>query len=159
MVAIVMGADCMGQRPVKLNNLWATPEVHVLFAGYKLSFTIKNMNRTLELMNQIGDNTWGTQTELDTLREYTIELYGSHPQYRNRLQTMMQHCIATFLLSAGQAEVRYKRRRLRTVLMDIQPIGPDGNTVRILFYDPKNNHMLYSGTMPVGMYKQDIGLY
>lgn len=159
MVGLLVCASAFGQRPIKLNRLWTKPQVHVLFGGYKLSFTIKNINRTYELLNEVGDSTWGRTSGLDTAKQYTVELYASHLEYKNRLQVVMQHAVGTFLLSAGQAQVRYKRRRLKSILMDIQPVAPDGNTVRILFYDPKNNKMIFSGDMPVDMYRQDIGIW
>lgn len=92
-ISVVLSA----QRTIKLHNLWVKPQVHVLFEGYTLSFTIKDINRTIEILNEIGDTTFGTTSGLDTLRHYPLELYpGLRLQYRNKLQPLMQRGVGCF---------------------------------------------------------------
>ena len=157
-IAICLTCAADAQSTVKLHNLWARPQVHVKFADYTLSFKIKDIERSLQILDEIGDRTWGLRSDLDTARQYTIELYPDRQEYKFRLEKMMHQAVATFLLSAGQAEVYRGRKRLTAVIMDIQPLHGDDIIAYIKFFDPQNGDMLFSGTMPVGMYNQDIGI-
>lgn len=157
-IAIFLAVTVHGQSTVTLHRLWAKPQVHVKFGGYVISFKIKDVDRTLELLESTGDHTWGYPSGLDTNRQYSIELYADRQEYHYRLEKMMQNAVATFLLSVGQAEVYRGRKKLRSVIMDIQPIHGDDIMAMIKFYDPKKKRLVYSGSMPVSMYKQDIGI-
>ncbi|GAA4462154.1 hypothetical protein GCM10023093_08200 [Nemorincola caseinilytica] len=148
----------LAQSTVRLHNLWARPQVHVLFGEYRLSFKIKDIDRTLQILADIGNRTWGPSSGLDTNRQYSIELYADRQEYRGRFERMMHQAVATFLLSAGQAEVRHGRKRLHSVIMEVQPVRQDDMMARIKFFDPKKHRLIYSGTMPVDMYNRDIGI-
>ena len=159
-LSLAMSAVLFAQRTVKLHNLWAKPQVHVLFEGYTLSFKIKDINRTIEILNEIGDTTYGSTSGLDTLRHYTLELYpGLRLQYRNPLQPLMQRGVGCFLLLSGQAYiVNKKKKKLKEIVANILPVKGDDELAYVNFYDPKNNKLLFSGCMPVGLYNKDLGI-
>ncbi|MCF8448402.1 MAG: hypothetical protein K9G49_00910 [Taibaiella sp.] len=148
------------QKTVKLNNLWTKPQVHVLFQGYTLSFKIKDIDRALVLMDGIGDPSFGATSGLDTLVNYNTELFpGTRTLYRNKLQPLMQKGVGAFLLLAGQAQVvNHKNKKLKEIIADVQPVKMDDSFAYINFYDPRNNNLIFSGSMNVGMYGQDLGI-
>src|SRR4051812_41385820 len=79
------------QRSVQIKNLWAEPQVHVLFGDYKISFTIRDINRALQLMAAAGDSTYGISCRLDSTKEYTVELFaGYRTQYHTSIQPILQ---------------------------------------------------------------------
>jgi hypothetical protein len=159
-LSLAMSAVLFAQRTVKLHNLWAKPQVHVLFEGYTLSFKIKDINRTIELLNEIGDTTYGITSGLDTLRQFPIELYpGLKLQYRNTLQPLVQRGVGCFLLLSGQAYiVNKKKKKLKEIVANILPVKGDDELAYVNFYDPHNNTLLFSGCMPVGLYNKDLGI-
>ncbi len=146
------------QRTVPLHRLWTPPQVHVHFNGYVLSFRIKDINRSMELLLETGDSTLGPTSGLDTAATYHIELYARRQQYTNKLQPLMQNMIGTFLLTAGQAEVRHGRKKLSDIIMDIQAASYDDNHTYIRFYDPQNHQLIFAGSMAADMYRRDLGL-
>lgn len=90
------------QRTIKMNNLWAKPEVHVLFQGYKLAFRIKDIDRTLALLAETGDSVFGSTSGLDTAKAYYTELYnGLRMEYRSPLQPLMQRGVGCFCCWLG----------------------------------------------------------
>ena len=159
-LSLAMSAVLFAQRTVKLHNLWAKPQVHVLFEGYTLSFKIKDINRTIELLNEIGDTTYGITSGLDTLRQFPIELYpGLKLQYRNTLQPLVQRGVGCFLLLSGQAYiVNKKKKKLKEIVANILPVKGDDELAYVNFYDPKNNKLIFSGCMPIGLYNRDLGI-
>ncbi len=159
-LSLAMSAVLFAQRTVKLHNLWAKPQVHVLFEGYTLSFKIKDINRTIEILNEIGDTTYGITSGLDTLRQYPLELYsGLKLQYRNALQPLMQRGVACFLLLSGQAHiVNIRKKKLKEIVANILPVKGDDELAYVNFYDPINNKLLFSGCMPIGLYNRDLGI-
>jgi hypothetical protein len=159
-LSLAMSAVLFAQRTVKLHNLWAKPQVHVLFEGYTLSFKIKDINRTIELLNEIGDTTYGITSGLDTLRQFPIELYpGLKLQYRNTLQPLVQRGVGCFLLLSGQAYiVNKKKKKLKEIVANIVPVKGDDELAYVNFYDPKNNKLIFSGCMPIGLYNRDLGI-
>jgi hypothetical protein len=152
------------QRPQKMRNLWASPQVHVFFGEYKVSFAIRDINKALSLLRQNGDSTHVASCSLDTSINYTFELYpGDRTQYRNATEPLLQNVVGCYLLSAGMAEVEYKKNKRKTkhleeVLVDIKSTSPDGDVMVVDFLDPETNKMLFSGQMPVILYKADIGI-
>jgi hypothetical protein len=157
---LICAHTTFAQRTIEIKNLWAKPEVSVLFQGYTLSFTIKDINRAMTLLRETGDSTYGPTSNLDPNRHYSIELYpGFHTEYLSPLQPLMQRGVGSFLLLAGHAVVKNRRhRKLSTIIGDIQPINRDDSFALVNFYDPKNNHMIFSGRMRVNMYNQDLGI-
>lgn len=160
LAALIFANSLFAQRTINMRNLWAKPEVHVLFQGYTLSFTIKDIDKALSLLVGTGDTTFGTSSRLVPGQKYSVELFpGSKTQYRNALQYLLQNQVATFLLTAAKAEVRNPRnKKVPEIIMDIQPTTDGVNEMYILFYDPRNNKLLYSGKMSPDMYKKDLGL-
>jgi len=148
------------QRSVPLQNLWAKPQVHVRFEGYTLSFKIKDIDRALILLAETGDSSYGIRSRLDTNGNYQIDLYpGLSAEYRNKIQPLMQRGVGAFLLLAGHAEVRNARnKKLSEVIADIQDKEGDEHDLAIKFYDPKNNHLLFFGSMSAELYNKDLGI-
>ncbi len=161
MAAILLSAVTLrAQQTIQLHNLWAKPQVHVLFNGYIISFKIKDINRALELLAETGDTTYGRTSGLDTAREYHTELLsGLRMEYKTPLQPLLQRGVGVFLLMAGQAEVRNPRgKKLKEIVADIEPVKRDDEAAYIRFADPRNNYLLFSGSMATEMYKKDIGI-
>ena len=160
LLTLLLSCSAFGQRTVPLRNLWTRPQVHVWFEGYKLSFSIKDIDRALELLAETGDTTYGLTSGLDTASNYTVELMsGTKMEYRNDLQHMLQNNIGTFLLTAGHAEIMNARhKRLTDIIMDIQPLHDGDDMAYIVFYDPKSKKILFTGRMAADMYKKDLGI-
>lgn len=158
--AFIISVHAYAQRTVAMRNLWTEPRVHVIFGGYTVSFTIKDINRALELLAETGDTTYGRSSGLDTGSNYNIELYpGTKAEYHRILEPMIQKGVGAFLLSAGHAYIEDKKHKVvSSVVMDIQPLSPGADDAYILFYDPRNNNMLFSGTMAADMYNKDMGI-
>ncbi len=147
------------QRTIKMNRLWAKPQVHVFFEGYTLSFKIKDIDRALLLLAETGDTTFGLPSGLDTAAEYHCELFQVKMEYRNKLQPLMQQGVGTFLLLAGHAEIRGRhRRKVKAVIADIKTSQLDDELAYVTFYDPRNNRILFSGSMAVNLYNKDLGI-
>jgi hypothetical protein len=157
---IILANQVFAQRTIRLRTMWARPQVHVLFEGYVVSFTIKDIDKALVLLDETGDHTYGRSCGLDTNGDYLIELYpGLRTEYLNPLQPIIQRAVGAFLLSSGHAYVQNKKhRKLKTITTDIEPIvGGEKETV-IKFYDPKKGKILFYGVLPAAMYTKDIGL-
>ena len=158
--AFILSLHTLAQTTIQMRNLWARPQVHVLFNGYNISFTIKDIDRALELLYETGDTTFGTSCGLDTSSNYTFELFpGTKMEYHNPLEPLIQQGVGAFLLSAGHAYIEDpKHRILKAIVADIQPLPPGVDDAYLLFYDPRNNKMLFSGKMAADMYKKDLGI-
>src|SRR5262249_52779406 len=107
---------------------------------------------------ETGDLTYGDSSGLDTAKDYIVELYpGLEHQYRSRLQPMMQQAIGAFLLLAGHAVIESPRhKKLTAITADIKTDETD--EAYVVFYDPRNHTLLFSGRMPVDMYNKDLGI-
>jgi len=159
-IGFTLSARVFAQRTIQLRTMWGRPQVHVLFEGYVVSFRIKDINKALLLLNETGDHTYGTSCGLDTAGDYLIELYpGLKMEYLNPLQPLIQKAVGAFLLGSGHAYVQNKKKRqLKTITNDMEPIvGGERETV-IKFYDPKSGKILFYGVLPADMYTKDIGL-
>lgn len=157
---LILSYSAFAQHTVKFRNLWAEPQVHVLFDGYSISFTIKDINKSLLLLAGLGYNSFGDSSGLDSTGVYNIELYaGTRQQYRNDLQPLIQKGVGAFLLTAGHAVVKNrKHKKLKEILVDVgtAPIGEDEVVVKV--YDPQNNILIFWGKMKTNMYNQDLGI-
>ena len=160
LIGLVLFYSAFAQRTIKMRNLWARPQVHVTFNGYVVSFTLKDINRALTLLNETGDSTFGSYCALDTGKNHFIELYpGSRMEYHNSLQPLLQNGVGAFLLLAGHAYIETPRHKyVPAIAADIQPVQEGRDKALILYYDPQNNKMLFSGQMAVDMYNQDLGI-
>jgi hypothetical protein len=71
----------------------------------------------------------------------------------------MQRGVACFLLLSGQAHIVNKRKKkLKEIVPNILPVKGDDELAYVNFYDPKNNKLLFSGCMPIGLYNRDLGI-
>ena len=158
--ALILPFYCFSQHAVQLQNLWQEPQVHVLFQGYTVSFTIRDINRALELLAETGDSTYGITSKLDTAKQYAIELYpGFNTDYHNPLQPLLQKGVGTFLLSIGHAVIEnHKHKKLKAVMVDLdKPVGIE-NVLDTKFYDPDTGKLLFSGQMAGELYGKDMGI-
>lgn len=152
----------MGQQTVNLRPLWVKPQVEVYFGAYRLLFTIRDIEKAMQLLPPSDQARYGNTAGLDTNETYSIELLpGRHLEYRNRLQDVMQNAVGAFLLFRGHAAIETgRRKKIYKINVDIgQPVDMDGySTVTITVYDPRNHNMIFAGTMNAEMYYKDLGL-
>lgn len=135
------------------------PRIHVQFQGYTLSFTIKDIDKSLSLLAESGDSLYAITSGLDSAVDKTIDLYpGSQVQFQNKLQPLMQNVVGAFLLMAGHAYIQDKKHRKMTeILADVQSTH-GGDEIYVLFFDPRNNKLLFSGSIPADLYNRDLGI-
>ena len=150
----------LAQKTVEMKNLWARPQVHVMFEGYSVSFTIRDINRALELMRETGDSTFGSDCKLDTAGNFFVDLLsGNHMEYHNSLQILMQQGVGAYLLSMGHGYIENpKHKRVTAVTMNIIPPAADEPVAYLVFYDPKTGDRVFTGSMKVAMYNKDLGI-
>ncbi len=160
---LVISVSAIAQRTIKLHNLWEKPQVHILFGGYRLSFKISDIDKSLVLLSETGNNTFGRSSGLDEEKHYYMEILpGLDMQYHDSLEILMQNVVGPFLLLSGRAEVKRAKRGRRNVLSeiiaDLRPVRLDDSVAYINFFDPKTKKLMFSGCMSVDMYNQDLGL-
>ena len=159
-VVFIVSFSTHAQHTVQMRNLWADPEVHVLFEGYTVSFTIKDINRALELLAETGDSTYGTSSGLDTAKQYYVELYpGFRTEYRNSLQPLLQKGVGAFLLTSGHAVIKNpKHKKVKYIIVDIKPLIGGVDVTDVKFYDPNTDKLIFNGQIAAGMYHKDLGI-
>jgi hypothetical protein len=162
LILLIFTCSCpaFAQREVLIKNLWARPQVHVLFEGYSVSFTIKDINKALSLLAGTGDTTYGTVCALDTSGNYYAELYsGTKQQYHNSLQPLLQNGVGVFLLSKGHGYIVDKKHNIISKMtMDIVPPLGEETVTYVTFYDPKTGARIFAGKMDMGMINMDLGI-
>jgi hypothetical protein len=148
------------QRFIQLRNLWAEPQVHVLFNGYKISFTVRDVSKALQLLAETGDSTYWASRNLDTSKQYYAELFpGYRTEYHNTLQPLMQKGVGAFLLYKGMAVIENTRKKkVKKVTVDTQPLIGGVNVADLKFYDPGTGIMIFNGQMPDIMKNADLGI-
>lgn len=158
--AFILCSSIYAQRTIEMKNLWTPPQVHVLFEEYTISFTVKDIKRALDLLAETGDSTYESSRGMDDRKNYFAELQpGLVMEYHNRLQPMLQKGIGVFLLLAGHASIENKKhKKVNKITAEIQPPIEGTDKVNVLFYDSRNNKLLFSGEMPVDMYNKDLGI-
>ncbi len=157
---LILSFSSFAQKTIQVRNIWAEPQIHVLFQGYTVSFSIKDINRTLELLSERGIIAYGKTSLLDTLQQYHLELYpGFRQEYRSDLQRTMQLGVGAFLLSKGRAVIRNpKGKKLKSFVMDTAPFIEGEYVTAVKFYDPANDHMIFSGQLAKSMLNADLGI-
>ncbi len=158
--SFVVSLSVSAQRTIAMRNIWTRPQVYVLFQGYTIAFTIKDIDKALQLLYETGDTTFGNTCGLDTSGTYKIDLFpGLKMEYRNRVQWILQKGVGAFLLTAGHAYIEDARHRpVRSVICDLKPPSMGGDAVYILFTDPRNEQLLFAGAMSADMYNKDLGI-
>lgn len=156
----VIACQSFAQKTIPIRNIWADPQVHALFQGYEVSFSVKDINRALLLLTERGIKKFGSTSGLDTLKQYHIELYdGYRQEYHNTLQTTMQLGVGAFLLTKGRAVIRNpKHRKLKEITVDILPFVPGEYITTVKFYDPANKRLIFSGQIERSMLNADLGI-
>lgn len=163
MLVFFSSGVCFAQKEIKIRNLWIRPQVHVKFNEYTLSFSIRDINRALELLNEMDVYDYGTHIDLDTTGNYQIELLDdNHTQYKDALQPLIQNGVGVFLLTKGLTVVKNSTQKrahpLKTILMDYEDIAEGSDVVFMHFYDPATHKLLFSGKMKVDLYNKDMGI-
>ena len=132
----------------------------MLFEGYSVFFTIKDIDKALSLLAEIGDTSFGSACGLDTSGNYYTELYsGSKMEYHNKLQLLLQNAVGCFLLSKGHATVeRTRHKQLKVIIMDIMAPVATQDEEYLLFYDPHSGKRIFSGKMLQEMFDKDLGI-
>jgi hypothetical protein len=160
LLAFILYSAAFAQRTIQMRSLWTPPQVHVLFQGYTVSFTIKDINRALDLLAETGDSTYELSRGMDAGKKYFAELHpGLRMEYHNSLQPLLQNGVGAFLLLAGHAYIEnQKHKKVTEIIADIQPLVEGTDMVNILFYDPRTKRLLFSGDMAANMYNKDLGI-
>ncbi len=160
LLAFILSFTSFAQRAIQMRNIWTRPQVHVLFQGYILSFTIKDINRAMELLQETGDTTFGKSCGLDTAGNYVLEFFpGFHQEYHSKLQRLMQAGVGAFLLSNGLACIENaKHKKVPAIITDMVPLMDGVEITAVKFYDPKTKTMLFDGLLEAGMYNKDMGI-
>lgn len=163
---VLAGFVATAQRTVHLRHLWERPQVHVLFQGYHLSFLIKDIDKALGFLAEMGDTTYGIKCGLDTARNYPLELFpGLRQLYKSPLQAMMQNGVGAYLLTTGHVLVKNKKGKvLKSVIADFQPQVDGERMMYLVFYDPKHKRnrpkqVVFTGQMAAGLYNRDLGIF
>ncbi|MES2701846.1 MAG: hypothetical protein V4649_04360 [Bacteroidota bacterium] len=141
--------------------MWDHPQVHVLFNGYTLSFTIKDINKALSLLAETGDSTYGTSCGLDSATDFVCEIINaSGMEYTSRLQQMLHREVVSYLLLSRRGHIQDRRHKhIKEIIADKQVLqAGDLDILYIKFYDPRNNKLLFFGSMRTDMYYKDMGL-
>ncbi len=156
----ILSIPAFGQRTIPMRNIWTRPQVYVMFQGYTVAFTIKDIDKALQLLYDTGDTTFGTSCGLDTTGTYTIDLFpGLKMEYRSRLQFILQRAVGAFLLTSGRAYIENpKHKPVREVICDLKPLPQGADAAYVIFTDPRTDNMLFAGAMAADMYKKDLGL-
>jgi hypothetical protein len=156
----IVSASVFGQRTIQMRNIWTRPQVYVFFEGYTIAFTIKDIDKALQLLYETGDTTFGTSCGLDTAKTYTVDLFpGLKMEYRNRLQFILQRGVGAFLLTSGRAYIENaKHKPVRSVICDLKPLPQGAEHAYIIFTDPRTDNMLFAGAMAADVYNKDLGL-
>ncbi len=160
MLALLPSGMLYAQHPVTLRNLWARPQVHVVFNEYILSFKIRDIDKALGFLREIGDSTYPATCGLDTAKDFAYELYpGQHTEFRYPMQPLLQNGVGAFLLTAGHAVVINKKKKaLSEIIVDIDPPESGDTATLVTCYDPKTNKMIFQGKMSMDIYKRDLGI-
>jgi hypothetical protein len=160
LLACMLSLSVHAQQIIQLRNLWAEPQVHVLFNGYRISFTVRDINKTLQLLAETGDSAYGVKSSLDSSKQYYSELFaGYRTEYHNTLQPLMQKGVGAFLLYKGMATIENTRKKkIKKVTMDMQPLIGGVKVADLKFYDPDKGTMIFNGQMPDIMKNADLGL-
>ncbi len=163
LIALLLLSTSQGvaQHSVHIRNLWMRPQVHIAFNGYVVSFTIRDIDKTLLLLGKLnGDTTLAQSCGLDTAGSYFYELLpGTRLQYHNPLQPVLQNLVGPYLLEKGLAIVENPKHKLLTdITADATQATLPSFPMFLNFYDPKTHALLFSGEIPPNLYQKDIGL-
>jgi hypothetical protein len=160
LLALLPTGITVAQQTIAIRNLWTRPQVHVQFNGYTLSFSVKDIDKTLGLLRAMGDSSHYAHCGLDTAKNYYCELYpGNHTQYRDEVQPLMQNVVGCFLLSAGHAVVQNKKHKLlKEIIVDIEPLEIGDILTLVTVYDPETKTIIFQGKMHPDLYRKDLGI-
>ncbi len=159
LLALLQSCMLYAQHPVTMRNLWDRPQVHVIFNEYTLSFKIRDIDKTLGFLREIGDSSFDAKCGLDTSLNYIYELFpGLHTEFRYPMQPILQNAVAAFLLTAGHAHIINKKHKvLPEIIVDIEVAERGDTTSFVTCYDPKTKAMIFQGKMALDLYKKDLG--
>jgi hypothetical protein len=151
---------CRAQKEIVLRNLYTYPQIHVAFNGFTVSFAIRDVNRTMQLIAEFVDTTADTTSHLDTSRMYHLELFNdTKTEYTIALQDLMQNSVGGFLLLKGKAQVAdRKKRKVRAISVNLEESENGEPVSQIKCYDVKNKTLLFAGKIPNSLINQDLGI-
>lgn len=156
----ILSVTSFAQKEVQIRNLWTEPRVHVLFQGYTVSFSIKDINRALLLLYKNGISVYDTTSGLDTNKHHHVELYpGYRLQYRSGLQQILHLAVGAFLLTKGRAVIENpKHKKLKSIIIDVQPLSQGEHEYDTKVYDPAANKLIFNGKLPEAIRNADLGI-
>lgn len=158
---VFASAHTYAQHTVEIRNMWDEPtKVHVNFGEYTIAFSIADIKKALSLLAETGETSYGDGAFLDTTKSYYIELYpGYNTEYHNRLQPIIQKAVGAYLLTVGRAVIENpKKKKLKGLIVDIQPMPEGENITDVKFYDVNSNKLVFNGQMVMEMYNKDLGI-
>jgi len=157
---MLLPLSLLAQHKVNMRNLWARPQVHVLFSGYEVSFTIRDINKALRVLAANGDSSYSHYCQLDTAGDYYCELYpGIHTEYKRPIQILLQRGVGVYLLNAGLAQVKgRKKERVDNIICDMEPVEEGAPFTFASFYDGDNHQMLFNGRINTAIIGVDPGI-
>jgi hypothetical protein len=160
--AIFLMLSARSQQKVAIRNLWARPEVHITYNGYKLAFTIRDIDKTLGFLREAGDIAAPPTCELDTGRDYFYEIAtGLHPEYQYPIQEVMHTLAGAYLLNLGHVVIIAPGRKkpLKEIIVNFSATEPGEEKALVTFYDPANRAIIFQGWLNMAIYKRDLGIW
>jgi hypothetical protein len=160
-VAVAFSYTSQAQKTIEMRTLWQKPQVHVIYGDYVISFTIKDIDKTLRLLAESGDNRFPTACGLDTGTDHTVQLLAdvTRQEYRSNLQILLQDGVGCFLIYSGHAFIQNKKHKpVRSILADEQPPIGDVKETYLEFYNAKTNERLFSGRIFYELHGRDLGI-
>lgn len=157
--ALIYLQPLYGQRLMPVKNIWTEPQVHIHTQGYIVSFAIRDIDRTLQMMRELGDSSLPATSNLDTSKQYHYELTTDiHLEYHYEMQRLLHNCVASFLLSKGKVVITRKGKKLKEYLYDATLAENGTDHVLVTIKDPTLPQNIYIGKMPVIIRGADMGI-
>ncbi|NDC39957.1 MAG: hypothetical protein EBZ77_00130 [Chitinophagia bacterium] len=160
LLLLLCTSSAVAQRIVTTRNLWVRPEVHITFNGYTLSFALKDINKTLKLLESDGTPYTDAQLKLDTGQQYAVELYpGLRMEYQFPVQALIQNVTGAYLMSIGKVEIKDPRQRVVTsFILDVDYDSHGASQYLVTCFDTRRKTMIFQGRLPASLLNRDIGI-
>ncbi|NCX96017.1 MAG: hypothetical protein EBX41_06340 [Chitinophagia bacterium] len=157
---IVPVAGSHAQRLMDIKPLYYPANIHIMSAGYQLSFALKDIEKTLQLARQAGDSTFPATTQLDSLKNYSYEVNTDLKlEYHYPMQYLIQHIAGGFLLLRNRVMIIDRKKKLMPqIIFDATPVNNGLAYTRINIYHPTTHELIFVCRMPVAMYGQDFDI-
>ncbi|MBA3827925.1 MAG: hypothetical protein H0X33_03225 [Taibaiella sp.] len=160
---VIFSFTARAQHTIHLVHMWQKPQVHLVYKGFHLFFTIKDINTTLQYLHRIDATLYPDSTSgLDENKLYGVELVeGRDMEYMNRLQPIMQKEAGAFMLMRGHAYIETQRhKRVKVIISEAGPAEDHNrNTFALIhFFDTKTGKELFAGMMNLALQSKYLEL-